>query len=98
MQKRKQRYLESLLQRNNNQSKDDYLDSMNKLEERACKYYADSVYHLDSHQFVKMMLYDACFVIEFLLGMFEFHVVEDKHQQSHVGAGPPWAKASEACA
>ncbi|KAI7996632.1 UPF0481 protein [Camellia lanceoleosa] len=85
MQKRKERYLELLLQRNNNQSKDDYLDSMNKLEERARKYYADSFDHLDSHQFVKMMLYDASFVIEFLLGMFEFRVVEDKHQQSHVG-------------
>lgn len=85
MQKRKERYLELLLQRNNNQSKDDYLDSMNKLEERARKYYADSFDHLDSHQFVKMMLYDASFVIEFLLGVFEFRVVEDKHQQSHVG-------------
>ncbi|GMP62664.1 hypothetical protein CsSME_00024671 [Camellia sinensis var. sinensis] len=70
MQKRKERYLESLLQRKNNQSKDDYLDSMDKLEKGARKYYTDSFDHLDSHQFVKMMLYDACFVIEFLLGMF----------------------------
>ncbi|XP_028099386.1 UPF0481 protein At3g47200-like [Camellia sinensis] len=58
---------------------------MNKLEERAREYYADSFDHLDNYQFVKMMLYDACFVIEFLLGLFEFRVVEDKHQQSHVG-------------
>ncbi|GMP62669.1 hypothetical protein CsSME_00024676 [Camellia sinensis var. sinensis] len=83
MEKRKEHYLELLLQRNNNLCKDDYLDSMKKLEERARKYYADPVDNLDSDEFVKMMLYDACFVIEFLLGMFEFHV-EDEHQQSHV--------------
>ncbi|KAI7996978.1 UPF0481 protein [Camellia lanceoleosa] len=85
MEKRKEHYLELLLQRNSNLRKENYLDSMKKLEERARKYYADPVDHLDNDEFVKMMLYDACFVIEFLLGMFEFHVVKDEHQQSHVG-------------
>ncbi|KAI7999073.1 UPF0481 protein [Camellia lanceoleosa] len=85
MEKRKEHYLELLLQRNNNQCKKDYLDSMKKLEGKARKYYADPVDHLNSDEFVKMMLYDACFVIEFLLGMFEFHYVKDEHRQSHVG-------------
>ncbi|GMP86432.1 hypothetical protein CsSME_00039214 [Camellia sinensis var. sinensis] len=85
MEKRKEHYLELLLQRNNNLRKEDYLDSMKKLEERVRKYYADPVDHLDSDEFVKMMLYDACFVIEFLLGMFEFRVRKGAHQQSHVG-------------
>ncbi|KAI7996631.1 UPF0481 protein [Camellia lanceoleosa] len=85
MEKCKDHYLELLLQRNNNLRKEDYLDSMKKLEERARKCYADPVDHLDSDEFVKMMLYDACFVIEFLFGLYEFFVVEDKHQQSHVG-------------
>ncbi|GMP62674.1 hypothetical protein CsSME_00024681 [Camellia sinensis var. sinensis] len=58
---------------------------MKKLEKSARKYYADPVDHLDSDEFVKMMLYDACFVIEFLFGLFEFYAFEDKHQQSHVG-------------
>ncbi|GMP86431.1 hypothetical protein CsSME_00039213 [Camellia sinensis var. sinensis] len=85
MEKRKEHYLELLLQRNNNLRKENYLDSMKKLEERARKYYADPVDHLDSDEFVKMMLYDACFVIEFLLGVFELYVVKDEHQQSHAG-------------
>ncbi|GMP86428.1 hypothetical protein CsSME_00039210 [Camellia sinensis var. sinensis] len=79
MEKCKEHYLELLLQRNNNLRKEDYLDSMKKLEERARKCYADPVDHLDSDEFVKMMLYDACFVIEFLFGLYEFFVVEDKH-------------------
>ncbi|GMP62672.1 hypothetical protein CsSME_00024679 [Camellia sinensis var. sinensis] len=72
MEKCKEHYLELLLQRNNDLRKEDYLDSMKKLEERARKCYADPVDHLDNDEFVKMMLYDACFVIEFLFGLYEF--------------------------
>ncbi|GMP62667.1 hypothetical protein CsSME_00024674 [Camellia sinensis var. sinensis] len=75
MEKCKEHYLELLLQCNNNLRKEDYLDSMKKLEERARKCYADPVDHLDSDEFVKMMLYDACFVIEFLFGLYEFLVL-----------------------
>ncbi|KAL7194653.1 hypothetical protein ACSBR1_034978 [Camellia fascicularis] len=85
MEKRKEHYLELLLQCNNNLRKEDYLDSMKKLEERARKYYASPFDHLNSDEFVKMMLYDACFVIEFLLSMFEFYVVKEELQHSHVG-------------
>ncbi|GMP86421.1 hypothetical protein CsSME_00039204 [Camellia sinensis var. sinensis] len=64
MEKHKERYLELVLQRTN-QTQEYYLDSMKKLEERARKYYADPV-DLDSDKFVKMMLYDACFILQFL--------------------------------
>ncbi|KAL7169276.1 hypothetical protein ACSBR2_034341 [Camellia fascicularis] len=48
MEKHEERYLESLLQRNNNQSVEPYLDCMKKLENRARKYYANPVDLLDS--------------------------------------------------
>ncbi|XP_028101933.1 UPF0481 protein At3g47200-like [Camellia sinensis] len=54
MEKRKEHYLELLLQRNNNLRKEDYLDSMKKLEERARKYYADPVDHLNGDEFFRV--------------------------------------------
>ncbi|THG11373.1 UPF0481 protein At3g47200-like [Camellia sinensis] len=64
MEKHKERYLELVLQRTH-QTQKHYLNSMKMLEERARKYYADPI-DLDSDKFVKMMLYDACFIVEFL--------------------------------
>ena len=53
---------------------------MKKLEERARKYYANAIDHLNSDEFVKMMLNDACFVIEFLVGIHEYFLVKHQHQ------------------
>ncbi|CAL5420595.1 unnamed protein product [Camellia sinensis] len=66
MEKHKKRYLNLVLQLTD-RTEEYYLDSMNKLEERARKYYADQFDDdLDSDKFVKMMLYDACFIVVFL--------------------------------
>ncbi|GMP86433.1 hypothetical protein CsSME_00039215 [Camellia sinensis var. sinensis] len=83
MEKHKERYLELLLQRNNQRK--EYLDSMKKLEERARKYYANPIDHLNSDEFVKMMLNDACFVIEFLVGIHEYFLVKHQHQLRQQG-------------
>ncbi|KAI7999074.1 UPF0481 protein [Camellia lanceoleosa] len=66
MEKHKEHYLELLLQRNN-QRNEEYLDSMKKFEERARKYYVNPIDYVSSDEFVKMMLIDACFVIEFFV-------------------------------
>lgn len=84
MEKHKECYLELLLQRNN-QRKEEYLDSMKKLEERARKYYASPIDHLNSDEFVKMMLNDACLVIEFLVGIHEYFLVRHQHQLRQQG-------------
>ncbi|KAL7194658.1 hypothetical protein ACSBR1_034983 [Camellia fascicularis] len=67
MEKHKERYLKLVLQRTN-QTEKYYLDSMKRLEERARKCYADPIDDdlKKSDEFVKMMLYDACFIVEFL--------------------------------
>ncbi|KAI7996270.1 UPF0481 protein [Camellia lanceoleosa] len=80
MEKYKKRYLELLLQRNKHQTIEDYLGFMTTLEGRARMHYADPV-HLDSNKFVKMMLYDACFVLHFLRDVFESNRVKHQHQQ-----------------
>ncbi|XP_028066188.1 UPF0481 protein At3g47200-like [Camellia sinensis] len=84
MEKHKEHYFELLLQRNN-QRNEEYLDSMKKLEERARKYYANPTDHLNSGEFVKMMLNDACFVIEFLVGIHEYFLVKHQHQLRQEG-------------
>ncbi|KAL7169220.1 hypothetical protein ACSBR2_034292 [Camellia fascicularis] len=83
MEKYKKRYLELLLQRNKHQTIEDYLGFMTTLEGRARKYYADPVDHLDSNEFVKMMLYDACFVLHFLRDVFESY--QQGQQSQDVG-------------
>ncbi|XP_028099385.1 UPF0481 protein At3g47200-like [Camellia sinensis] len=84
IEKHKEHFLELLLQHNNNHRKEDYLDCMNKLEKRARKDYVDPVHHLDSDEFVKMMLYDTCFVTEFLLELLDasvkFEAREERNQ------------------
>ncbi|KAI7998498.1 hypothetical protein LOK49_LG10G02648 [Camellia lanceoleosa] len=83
MEKHEECYLELFLQRNNQRK--EYLDSMKKLEERARKYYANPIDHLNSDEFVKMMLNDACFVIEFLVGIHEYFLVRHQHQLRQQG-------------
>ncbi|KAA8546380.1 hypothetical protein F0562_002881 [Nyssa sinensis] len=63
MEEHKLRYLHSLLERNNGNSAEHYLLFMQKLEDRARGFYAEP---LVRDNFVKMMLLDACFIIEFL--------------------------------
>ncbi|KAL7194643.1 hypothetical protein ACSBR1_034968 [Camellia fascicularis] len=104
MEKHKERYLKLVLQRTN-QTQEYYLDSMKKLEERACKYYADPIDNdLDSDKLVKMMLYDACFIIEFLDLVSQFDRQSQQGQQSQdVGRdyGPivntSWMRAHICC-
>ncbi|KAI7997077.1 UPF0481 protein [Camellia lanceoleosa] len=79
MEKHKERYLKLVLQRTN-QTEKYYLDFMKKFEERARKYYADPIEDdLNSDKFVKMMLYDACFIVQFL------SLVPQSHRQSQRG-------------
>ncbi|CAL5420588.1 unnamed protein product [Camellia sinensis] len=66
MEKHKERYFKLVLRRTN-QTQKYYLDSMKQPAKIARKYYADPIDDdLNSDKFVKMMLYDACFIVEFL--------------------------------
>ncbi|KAA8546379.1 hypothetical protein F0562_002882 [Nyssa sinensis] len=65
MEEHKLRYLHSLLKRDNGNSAERYLLLMEKLEDRARKFYAEPIC-LTRDNFVEMMLLDACFIIEFL--------------------------------
>ncbi|KAI7980510.1 UPF0481 protein [Camellia lanceoleosa] len=66
MEKHKERYFELVLERTN-KTQEYYLNSMKGSEETAREYYADPIDdNLNSDKFVKMMLYDACFIVEFL--------------------------------
>ncbi|KAA8546381.1 hypothetical protein F0562_002880 [Nyssa sinensis] len=65
MEEHKLRYLHSLLKRNGEESAERYLLLMEKLEDRARKFYAEPIC-LMRDNFVEMMLLDACFIIEFL--------------------------------
>ncbi|CAK9185384.1 unnamed protein product [Ilex paraguariensis] len=64
MEEHKLWYLQQLLQRKNETIVDKYVMAMSDMEERARKCYAESS-SLDKTDFVKMMLLDGVFVIEF---------------------------------
>uniref|UniRef100_A0A5B7B2L5 Uncharacterized protein n=1 Tax=Davidia involucrata TaxID=16924 RepID=A0A5B7B2L5_DAVIN len=64
MQAHKLRYLQLLLRRRHESSAERYITAMRSLEEKARKCYANSINHLESDDFVKMMLLDGCFIIE----------------------------------
>lgn len=82
MEKHKKHYLNFVLQLTD-RTEEYYLDCMNKLEERARKYYADHFDDdLDSDKFVKMMLYDACFIVVFLDRVFQSICQSQQGQQS----------------
>ncbi|CAL5420591.1 unnamed protein product [Camellia sinensis] len=82
MEKHKKRYLKLVLLRTN-RTPEYYLDSMKRLEERARKCYADPIDDdlKNSDEFVKMMLYDACFIVEFLVRVLQSDNVEYPRQQ-----------------
>ncbi|KAA8548471.1 hypothetical protein F0562_000155 [Nyssa sinensis] len=63
MQKHKVRYLQLLLQRRHESSVEKYIMAMRNLEEKARRFYENSI-NLKSDDFVKMMLFDGCFIIE----------------------------------
>ncbi|KAJ4722912.1 hypothetical protein OWV82_006343 [Melia azedarach] len=63
MDEHKLRYLKMLLQRRGEQNVKRYLSTMKRLEQRARACY-DGVAYLNSDEFVKMLLLDACFIVE----------------------------------
>ncbi|KAL2530017.1 Plant protein of unknown function [Forsythia ovata] len=65
MEQHKIRYLKLVLQRKNESSVERYVTAMRHLEDRARKCYAEDI-QLDKDEFVKMLLLDGCFIIEFL--------------------------------
>ncbi|CAA2999338.1 Hypothetical predicted protein [Olea europaea subsp. europaea] len=65
MQQHKFRYLYLLLQRTGESSVERYVTTVRQLEDRARKYYAEDI-NLDKNEFVKMLILDGCFIIEFL--------------------------------
>ncbi|KAL2457508.1 Plant protein of unknown function (DUF247) [Abeliophyllum distichum] len=65
MEKHKDRYLKLVLQRKEESTVEIYVTVLRYLEDRAWKCYAEDI-QLDEHEFVKMLLLDGCFIIEFL--------------------------------
>uniref|UniRef100_A0A5B6ZXR1 Uncharacterized protein n=1 Tax=Davidia involucrata TaxID=16924 RepID=A0A5B6ZXR1_DAVIN len=76
MEEHKLRYLRSLLERNNEENAERYLQLMETIVDRARGFYADPI-SLKRDKFVEMMLLDACFTIEFLR-KFEYEYLRDK--------------------
>ncbi|KAL2541254.1 Plant protein of unknown function (DUF247) [Abeliophyllum distichum] len=65
MEQHKVRYLKLVLQRKDESSVARYITAIRRLEDRARKFYAEDI-RLKDHEFVKMLLLDGCFIIEFL--------------------------------
>lgn len=63
MEEHKRRYLKKLLQRSGKELARTLVSDMRNLEEEARKCYSERV-SLTSHEFVEMMLLDACFIVE----------------------------------
>lgn len=66
MEKHKWQYLKAILLRNTEVCLKDYIREIKALEVRARHCYPEEIY-LESEMFVRMMLLDSCFVIEYLL-------------------------------
>ncbi|KAJ4782652.1 hypothetical protein LUZ62_066909 [Rhynchospora pubera] len=66
MEKHKWRYLRDYLSRNTRNSIENCINELRGLESRACRCYFQDV-KLQSDEFLKMMLLDGCFIIEFLI-------------------------------
>ncbi|XP_058084058.1 UPF0481 protein At3g47200-like [Magnolia sinica] len=67
MEEHKWRYLHSILSRNPNHRLEDYLEAIEELGDEARICYSEKVGPQMSNEFVKMMVLDACFIVEFFL-------------------------------
>ncbi|GLT79145.1 hypothetical protein SLA2020_506460 [Shorea laevis] len=67
MEVHKKHYLKMLLDRNKEKTLKEYVEALEGLKEKALKFYSEPPYQRDGEdQFVEMMLFDGCFVVEFI--------------------------------
>ncbi|WOL06404.1 UPF0481 protein [Canna indica] len=78
--KHKWHYLEHFLSRNRYMRLEDYLDHIKSMEDRARSAYAEEL-EMDSSEFIKMMLLDGCFVVEFLIRVNNRTEVKEKEER-----------------
>ncbi|XP_058084100.1 UPF0481 protein At3g47200-like [Magnolia sinica] len=78
MEEHKLLYLHSFLSRNPNHRLEDYLKAMEELEDKARSCYSDNI---GPNEFVKMMVLDACFIIELFLRLFPREQIEELFRQ-----------------
>ncbi|XP_078161089.1 UPF0481 protein At3g47200-like [Carex rostrata] len=71
LQEQKRRFLRDFLSREDHISLDLCISEMKLLETRTRRCYSDTFDDLDSNAFVKMMLLDGCFVLEFFLKLYD---------------------------
>ncbi|CAK9172962.1 unnamed protein product [Ilex paraguariensis] len=98
MEKHKLRYLQMYLARTNESSVDTFVNAMQDLEEKTRKCYAESI-GIEKDAFVRMMLLDECFIIEFFYKLAYEEVIDDpifKSQSTQLReAGVKFKKAIE---
>ncbi|CAK9172958.1 unnamed protein product [Ilex paraguariensis] len=70
----KLRYVQQILRKAGASSVHRCIIAMRELEEKARKYYAESI-NLSEDDFVEMMLLDGCFLLEFLLSYRDFYLL-----------------------
>jgi Plant protein of unknown function len=63
MEDQKMRYLKKMLEENPDTTLDDYLQELRKLEPAARRCYYEN-FEMNSDEFIEMLLYDACFIIQ----------------------------------
>ncbi|XP_042482053.1 putative UPF0481 protein At3g02645 [Macadamia integrifolia] len=79
----KLRYLNRLLNRPWGKTLDVYIKAVSNLEEKARKCYSDTIMELGKDEFVKMMVIDGCFILEFLK-------ISILGQKDHFISNGPW--------
>ncbi|XP_058083072.1 UPF0481 protein At3g47200-like [Magnolia sinica] len=77
MEENKLLYLHSFLSRNPDHRLEVYLEAIEELKDKAQSCYSEKVGPLMGNEFVKMMVLDACFIVEFFL---RFHPIEYKQR------------------
>ncbi|CAA6658588.1 unnamed protein product [Spirodela intermedia] len=76
MEKLKRKFTSNLLNRSHLNSIDEYVAAMRGAEERVRSWYPE-VHDIDSNEFVEMMVFDGCFLIELFL---KFYRTNEMHQ------------------